>query len=182
MQDHIQPLKLEFLPHHFLLASIDKAGILRYQDTSTGVLVAQHRTHLGRGGVMRMNPYNSVLGLGHSNGTVTMWSPNMGTPLVSMLCHRGPVTTVAYDPQGLHMVTGGMDGQVKVWDVRKFVPLHTYFAATTPKALDISQKGLIAVACGSKIEIWRDALNTKQVRLIPKSCILKIILLKSRQS
>jgi len=118
---------------------------------------------------MRMNPYNSVLGLGHSNGTVTMWSPNMSTPLVSMLCHRGPVTTVAYDFKGLHMVTGGMDGQVKVWDVRKFVPLHTYYSTTTPKSLDISQKGLIAVGCGSKIEIWRDALSTKQVRLIQQS-------------
>lgn len=164
MRDHIQPLKLEFLPHHFLLASIDKAGILRYQDTSTGVLVVQHRTHLGRGGVMRMNPYNSVLGLGHSNGTVTMWSPNMSTPLVSMLCHRGPVTSVAYDTEGLHIVTGGMDGQVKVWDVRKFLPLHTYFAPTTPKSIDISHRGLIAVGYGSKIEIWRDALSTKQVK------------------
>ncbi|KAG0605876.1 hypothetical protein M758_9G094700 [Ceratodon purpureus] len=164
MRDHIQPLKLEFLPHHFLLASIDKAGILRYQDTSTGVLLTQHRTHLGRGGVMRMNPYNSVLGLGHSNGTVTMWSPNMSTPLVSMLCHRGPVTSVAYDSEGVHMVTGGMDGKVKVWDVRKFLPLHTYFAPTTPKSIEISQKGLVAVGCGSKIEIWRDALSTKQVK------------------
>lgn len=164
MRDHIQPLKLEFLPHHFLLASVDKAGILRYQDTSTGTLVAQHRTHLGRGGVLRMNPYNSILGLGHSNGTVTMWSPNMSTPLVSILCHRGPVTTVAYDLAGVHMVTGGMDGQVKVWDVRKYLPLHTYIAPTTPKALEISQRGLIAVGCGSKIEIWRDALATKQVK------------------
>lgn len=164
VQDHVSPLKLEFLPHHFLLASVDKAGILRYQDTSTGLLVAQHKTHLGRGGVLRMNPYNAVLGLGHSNGTVTMWSPNMGTPLVTMLCHHGPLTAVAFEQGGLQMVTGGMDGKVKIWDVRKLVPLHTYFAPTTPKSIDISQRGLIAVGCGSKVEIWRDALMTKQVR------------------
>jgi len=42
--------------------------------------------------------------------------------------------------------------------------LHSYLAPTTPKSLDISQKGLIAVGCGSKIEIWRDALSTKQVK------------------
>lgn len=165
VQDHVSPLKLEFLPHHFLLASIDKAGILRYQDTSTGALVAQHRTHLGRGGVMRMNPYNSVVGLGHSNGTVTMWTPNMSTPLVTMLCHRGPVTAVAYDAGGMHMVTGGMDGKVKVWDVRKFVEMHTYFATSPAKAVEISQRGLMAVGCGSKVEVWRDALSSKQVRI-----------------
>ncbi len=166
MQDHISPLKLEFLPHHFLLASVDKGGVLRYQDTSTGHMVAQHRTHLGRSGVMRMNPYNSVMGLGHSNGSVTMWSPNMSTPLATILCQRGPVTAVAFEQAGLQMVTGGMDGKVKVWDVRKLVPLHTYFAPTTPKSLDISQKGLLAVASGSKIEIWRDALTSKQVSFI----------------
>ncbi|CAM6023575.1 unnamed protein product [Sphagnum balticum] len=164
LRDHISPLKLEFLPHHFLLASVDKGGVLRYQDTSTGHMVAQHRTHLGRSGVMCMNPYNSVMGLGHSNGSVTMWSPNMSTPLATILCQRGPVTAVAFEQAGLQMVTGGMDGKVKVWDVRKLVPLHTYFAPTTPKSLDISQKGLLAVASGSKIEIWRDALTSKQVK------------------
>lgn len=119
---------------------------------------------------MRMNPYNSVLGLGHSNGTVTMWSPNMSTPLVSMLCHRGPVNAVAFDSEGLHMVTAGMDKQVRVWDVRKFVPLHTYYAPmSNAKSLDVSQRGLIAVGCGSKIEIWRDALSTKQVQMTPST-------------
>jgi U3 small nucleolar RNA-associated protein 7 len=44
--------------------------------------------------------------------------------------------------------------------------LHTYFAPTTPKSIDISQKGLLAVASGSKIEIWRDALTSKQVSIL----------------
>ncbi|CAM6104989.1 unnamed protein product [Calypogeia fissa] len=164
LRDHITTLKLEFLPHHFLLASTDKAGILRYQDTSTGKMVVQSRTHLGRCGVLRMNPYNSVLGLGHNNGTVTMWSPNMGTPLVSMLCHQGPVSAIAFDLEGRQMVTGGIDGKVKVWDVRKFAPLHSYFSPTAAKSLDISQRGLLAVAAGSGIEIWRDALTVKQAK------------------
>lgn len=164
LRDHISALKLEFLPHHFLLATTDKAGILRYQDTSTGQMVVQSRTHFGRCGVLRMNPYNSVLGLGHNNGTVTMWSPNMGTPLVSMFCHQGPVSAIAFDSEGRQMVTGGIDGQVKVWDVRKFTPLHQYFSPTAAKSIDISQRGLLAVAAGSGIEIWRDALTVKQTK------------------
>lgn len=162
LREHTFPLKLEFLPHHFLIVSVDKFGNLRYQDTSTGTMVAQQRTHLGRCEVLRMNPYNAVLGLGHSNGTVTMWSPNMSTPLVSMLCHRGPVTTIAFEPQGRQMVTAGMDGKVKVFDLRKFSPLHVYFSRSPAKSLDISQKGLLVVGEGSYIEIWRDALLTKQ--------------------
>ena len=37
---------------------------------------------------------------GHSNGTVTMWSPSMKEPLVKMLCHHGPVTALAIDNAG----------------------------------------------------------------------------------
>jgi len=84
------------------------AGVLHYQDTSTGQIVAQHRTRLGSCEVMRQNPHNAVLCLGHSNGTVTMWTPNITTPVVKMLTHKGPVTAVAVDPTGHQMVTAGV--------------------------------------------------------------------------
>ena len=33
----------------------------------------------------------AVVHCGHTNGVVTMWSPNMSAPVVKQLCHRGPV-------------------------------------------------------------------------------------------
>lgn len=53
------------------------AGILRYQDTSHGAIVAQHKTHYGPCTVMRQNPHNAIMCLGHTNGCVTMWTPNI---------------------------------------------------------------------------------------------------------
>ena len=48
---------------------------------------------------MAQNPWNAVLALGHANGCVTHWTPNMATPVVKMLCHRVsrgcPVTMAA---------------------------------------------------------------------------------------
>jgi len=38
----------------------------------------------------------------------------MSTLLATTLCHHGPVTALAFEKEGLHMVTGGMDGNVKV--------------------------------------------------------------------
>ena len=58
------------------------------QDTATGAIVAQHRTRMGTCDVMRQNPWNAVMHLGHSNGVVSMWTPNMSTPVVKMLCHK----------------------------------------------------------------------------------------------
>eukprot|EP00252_Welwitschia_mirabilis_P020766 TRINITY_DN5154_c0_g2_i1.p1 TRINITY_DN5154_c0_g2~~TRINITY_DN5154_c0_g2_i1.p1 ORF type:complete len:518 (+),score=112.05 TRINITY_DN5154_c0_g2_i1:275-1828(+) len=163
IKEHVSPLKLEFLPKHFLLASINKLGVLRYQDTSTGTVVSQHRTNLGRCDIMRMNPFNAVIGLGHNNGTVTMWSPNMSTPLISMLCHRGPITAVGFDIHGRHMVTAGLDKKVKVWDLRQYKPLH-FVCSSHAKTLDISQRDLLVLGCGSKIEVWKDALAERPSR------------------
>ena len=63
-------------------------SILTVQDTSTGELVAQLSTKLGSCDVLRQNPWNACLCLGHANGVVTMWSPNIGQPLVKMLSHK----------------------------------------------------------------------------------------------
>ena len=36
-----------------------------------------------------------------------MWTPNITTPVVKMLSHRGPVNAVAFDPSGHYMATAG---------------------------------------------------------------------------
>ena len=42
--------------------------------------------------------------------------------------------------------------QIHVWDLRKsYQCLHSYFAYSPPAALDISQKGLLAVGYGSQV-------------------------------
>lgn len=81
--------------------------MLHYQDTSTGQIVASHRTRLGAVGGFSHNPYNAVVGCAHAGGVVSMWTPNITTPVVKMLCHRGPINALAYDPTGRYMVTAG---------------------------------------------------------------------------
>lgn len=175
LREHEHVTSLEFLRRFFLLVSVGDAGILRYQDTSTGAIVAQHRTRLGRCAptprcclvpvlkgalaplrrcdALCQNPYNGIMLAGHGNGTVTLWSPNMGNPVVSLLAHRGPVRSLAVDAAGRYLVTAGADAQVKVWDVRTFRPLHAYFSATPASAVDVSQRGMLAVAYGPHVQV-----------------------------
>lgn len=47
----------------------------------------------------------------------------------------------------------GVDCQVKVWDVRTFKPLHAYFANSPATSLDISQRGLLAVGQGRRLQV-----------------------------
>jgi U3 small nucleolar RNA-associated protein 7 len=156
-RDHGGAARLAFLPHHFLLASLADGGVLRYQDTTTGEIVASHRTRPGGGArpVLARNPWNGVLATGAANGVVGMWTPNSNVAVAKVLCHQGPVRAIAVDSQGRHMVTAGADGQVRVWDVRAFKPLHSYFARSPATCLDISQRGLVAVGAGRSVSIWQ---------------------------
>ena len=155
LRKHVDPLALEFLPYHFLLASVGNSGWLKYYDTSVGKHVVEHRTRMGPCRVMRQNPYNGVLHLGHNNGCVTLWTPNMSGYAVKQLCHRGPLTAVAVDRGGHYMATAGADGQMKIWDIRKFTdkPLQAYFSPNPATCLDISQKGLLAVGHGPHVQV-----------------------------
>ncbi|CAG8618257.1 12589_t:CDS:10 [Ambispora gerdemannii] len=153
LKRHIEPNRLEFLPYHFLLVSVGNAGWLKYQDTSTGKFVVELRTRLGRCDAMTQNPWNAIIHLGHANGTVTLWSPNMSTPLVKMLTHKGPVTALAVDRTGKYMATSGLDGKLKLWDVRTYKSLQEYFTPTPACSLSISQLGLLAVGWGPHISV-----------------------------
>ncbi|XP_032705021.1 WD repeat-containing protein 46 [Lontra canadensis] len=147
--------RLEFLPFHFLLATASETGFLTYLDVSVGKIVAALNARAGRLDVMTKNPYNAVIHLGHSNGTVSLWSPAMKEPLAKILCHRGGVRAVAIDSTGTYMATSGLDHQLKIFDLRgMFQPLS---ARTLPQGaghLAFSQRGLLAAGMGDVINIW----------------------------
>ncbi|KDP23960.1 hypothetical protein JCGZ_25348 [Jatropha curcas] len=154
LKEHGAVLRLQFLKNHFLLASINKFGQLRYQDVTTGQMIGNIRTGLGRTDVMQVNPFNGVVALGHSGGTVSMWKPTSSNPIVKMLCHPGPISAMAFHPNGHLMATSGKERKIKIWDLRKFEVLQTM--PGNAKTLDFSQKGLLAAATGSFVQVFRD--------------------------
>ncbi|KAF1351431.1 small nucleolar ribonucleo protein complex subunit [Delphinella strobiligena] len=156
LQDHIDVTHMEFLPYHFLLATIGSAGYLKYQDTSTGRLVAQMPTKQGSPTAFGQNPHNAILHVGHQNGTVSLWSPNDTKPLVKLLAHRGPVRSLAMDREGRYMVSTGQDMKMSVWDIRMFKEVNNYFLRAPGTSVAISDRNLTAVGWGTQTTIWQD--------------------------
>ncbi|KAE8268037.1 hypothetical protein A4X09_0g4310 [Tilletia walkeri] len=159
LKDHVEVQRMEFLPYHFLLATVGTAGYLKYQDTSTGLLVSEHRTGLGACSTMAQNPLTAVLHLGHSNGTVTLWTPNLATPALRLLAHRGPITGVSVNTRdgGRQLATSALDGSVKVWDVRMLGPgpVKEWVSRKPASDLQFSQRGLLGVAWGdSHVDVY----------------------------
>merc|ERR1712046_535894 len=96
---------LEFLPYHYLMVCAGDLGDLSWRDISTGQEVSQIWTKFGKCRAVRQNPNNAVVHLGHSMGTVSLWTPNTREPVVTMHCHPGQVTSLAV--HGNYMVTSG---------------------------------------------------------------------------
>ncbi|XP_017265224.1 WD repeat-containing protein 46 [Kryptolebias marmoratus] len=149
-------LRMQFLPYHFLLATASATSFLQYLDVSVGKEVAAICTKTGRLDVMCQNPHNAIIHLGHPNGTVTLWSPNQKEALVKMLCHQGGVRSVVVDKTGTYMVTSGMDKKLKVFDIRAFKPLKSYFLPAGASCLSLSQRGLLSAATGDIVQVYRD--------------------------
>lgn len=159
MKRHERPYKLEFLPYHYLLTSVGHSGWIKWHDVSVGEYVAGYQTGHGPCRVLKQNKSNAVCHVGHSNGVVSLWSPNAGKSLVSMFCHKSPITDLAVDREGNYMATAGLDGYMKVWDLRKFTPLHSYKIDHPAMSLDVSDKGLIGMAVGRTMQILRNAFT-----------------------
>lgn len=159
LRNHRVPHRVIFLPYHFLLVSIGREGILRYQDTSTGELVAELKSKLGQCVTIAQNPRNAIVCLGHQNGSVTMWAPLNVEPLVKMLCHRGAVTSIVIDILGTVMITSGEDGCLKVWSLKTYQLLQTYYVKRPISQLCLSQTGLLALSFGSHVQVWKDFIN-----------------------
>ena len=141
-----------------LLVTLDgRRGILRYHDISLGQTIAEHKMQGNTGRSVAQNPANGVMCVGHTNGQVSMWTPNLSKPAVRMQCHPSAISAIAIDQQGKFLCTGGMDCKVRIWDLRKYTPLHEFFTpgSATPASLDVSQRGLLAVACGGVVQVWK---------------------------
>ncbi|KAL8578958.1 hypothetical protein ACOMHN_001920 [Nucella lapillus] len=149
-------MRMEFLPHHMLLATANAKGFLGFTDVSLGTRVAGHCTGMGRLDVMTHNPANAVVCLGHASGTVTLWSPSVKRPLVKMLTHKAPVRAIAVDSTGNYLATSSVDKRVKVFDLRTYKMLAAVKAPLGATSLDFSQRGLLAAAMGNRVQVYKD--------------------------
>ncbi|KAK9171678.1 BING4CT (NUC141) domain protein [Cryptosporidium meleagridis] len=169
IRDHVMsPYKLDFLPYHFLLCSIGEFGELKYQDISTGQVSALHKTGRGPCHIMKHNPFNGVIHLGHSDGVVSLWTPNVSTPVMEIFAQKGGLT--ALDISNNSLITAGNDNSWKVWDIRKcseYTPLYIYKSfGSSVRSVSISGTGLVALGFGSHIQIWKD-LHSKSKQKMP---------------
>ena len=156
LRNHDRPYRLDYLPYHYLLVSTGHTSWVRWQDISVGQYVAGYPTGHGPCRVMKHNPQNSVTHLGHHNGVVSLWTPSSGKALVSMLCHKAPITDIAIDRAGTYMATAGHDSLLKIWDLRTYRSVTGYQLDHPAFSMDFSDTGLLGMAIGRTVQVLKD--------------------------
>lgn len=155
LDKHIEVTHMDFLPYHYLLATIGKAGYLKYTDTSTGQMIIEMPTKQGAPTAFGQNRWNAVMHVGHQNGSVSLWSPNSTDSLAKILAHKGPVRALDVDREGRYMVSCGQDKKMSVWDIRMFKEVHNYQMRAPGISVDVSDRGLTAVGWGTQVSVWQ---------------------------
>jgi len=50
---------------------------------------------------------------------------------------------------------------MKVWDLRNFKEVHSYYTPSPASSTSVSQTGLLAVTCNDSVLVWKDWIGEK---------------------
>jgi len=104
-----------YSPDGVLLASGDRSGGLYIWEAETGRLFLDLSEHKGAVNSLAWRDDSNVLASASDDGTVKLWDLKEGKTIKTISAHGPGATAVRWDHKG-RLVTGGRDGQVRVWD------------------------------------------------------------------
>ena len=103
----------------------------RYQDRKRGRLRARATGHGAALSALTVGPGERLLASGDFEGGLRVWDAKTGTAMLTMDgAHQGPISAIAFTPDGCEMWTGSEDGRLLIWDleatqVRPYFPDET---------------------------------------------------------
>ncbi|CAD7971181.1 unnamed protein product [Amoebophrya sp. A25] len=155
LKDHAMIHQMEYLRYHYLLCTGSEYGDMRFLDVTSGTVVSHLKTKKGPLHCMRQNKRTAVMHAGHTNGVVSLWTPNMKEPCLKMLAHKGAVQCLDMHGENF-LVSSGADGKWKIFDMRRPAEpvLSQNYYNNPVLSIDVSQTGLLALGTAKKVEIY----------------------------
>lgn len=75
---------------------------------------------------MQWHPSKALIVTGSKINVVSLWDPNTREQVSTVHAHKSAICKVAWNPEGYSFLSAGVDGLVKLWDIRMMKQLLVY--------------------------------------------------------
>ncbi|ORM39550.1 Polyadenylation factor subunit 2 [Babesia sp. Xinjiang] len=79
---------------------------------------------------LQWHPTKSLIVTGSKINVVSLWDPSNRRQISTIHAHKAPICKVSWNPDGYSFLTSGVDGLVKLWDLRMMKQLLVYRIAS----------------------------------------------------
>jgi WD40 repeat protein len=151
-------------------------GEAKVWDAATGQLLLTIPAHDHAGWQLAFSPDSgrlattgqvlTVTGDFPAAGEVKVWDAATGRLLAGFQGHAGPISVIAFSPDGRRLATGGAGNRIKLWDADTGQELLTFPSGEgdqplmRPSALAFRPDGsAVAAAVGKAVYIWEAATD-----------------------
>ena len=110
---------------------------------------------------------SDVIESGRLGGEARVWDAISGKPLGPALRHRGPVTRVAFHPDGKRVLTASTDGTARLWNAADGTPAAPAMEHAAPvSTAALSPDGsIVLTSSGRVVQLWDLASGRVRGRL-----------------
>ncbi len=154
---HREPVSgLAFFGNGISLVSGSRDRTLRLWNAATGenfATLSNHRGFVTRITAVAAHPRLSVFASGGLDGRVRLWDLRGARPLVAVGGHRRPVTALQFDATGDRLISGSLDGSIRLWRWPTQQREHTLEETEPVAALALHPTQLLS-AGGAMLRVW----------------------------
>jgi len=142
-----------------LFGSVTNDKTIKVWNVSTGKLIA---AFTAGGNTWSIAFGGNLLAGGFEDGTIRMWDLNSKEKPLSLRPHFGPVTSLAFTPDGGRLISASLDDTIKSWNIVKgnLEPINeTHAGKEGLRAMALSPDGTIVAGGGENgnVKLWNTA-------------------------
>jgi WD40 repeat protein len=132
------------------LATVDRAGVIRVWDTSSGQCVLTIEEPKAALTSVAFSPDGRSLAAAHADSLVSLWDAQTGRPIQYLKGHEGRVNQVVFSRDGSMVASASDDRTARLWDSATGRILNTVRGHDTAvRGVALDSLGQLLATCGS---------------------------------